>query len=507
MINDLVWTLSILGQTVTLQPGEVVCDQNITPLRWTVAGITTVGTLFCLWVVWKNAAAEVGLSGLSRSRLEAMREKNAKRADLLANLIESSVQVGSVISVATTASLIAAAALAISAIHQFNLYGIEVTLLMLIFIFIVLTLARTLPKGIAYNDPERAALKHSGFIRAETAILRPIISLINHITNGLLRWRNLKPLPPNAVVTREEVVLLANLSEEEGIIESESTDMIRGIFQFSDRMVREVMRSRMDIQAIPLGATLEQALDIINASGKSRLPVLAPDLDHLKGLLYAKDLLKYLRQNPRPPFDLASLVRKPYYVPETKKIDELMGEMRQQHVHIAIVVDEYGGTAGIVTIEDLLEEIVGEIQDEYDAETDAYERVSDNEVILDARLNLGDVNDLFGTSWEAPDIETIGGFVYDRLGKIPLEGDTLYVDDTGRRVKVNPDNTIELEPESDAPYPTSLYKITVSRATGQRLRQLRVQQTTAPSPPKPPEPERMTGDLRRKRVSGKLPDS
>jgi putative hemolysin len=505
MSNDLVWTLGFLGQTVTLQPGEVVCDQNITPLRWTTAGIATLGTLFCLWVVWKNAAAEVGLSSLSRSRLQALREKNAKRAELLATLIESSVQVGSVISVATTASLIAAAALAISAIHQFNLYGLEVTLLMLIFIFIVLTLARTLPKGIAYNDPERAALKHSGFIRAETMILRPIISLMNNITNGLLQWRKLKPLPPNTVVTREEMVLLANLSEEEGIIEQESTDMIRGIFQFSDRMVREVMRSRLDIQAIPLGATLDQSLDIINASGKSRLPVLAPDLDHLKGLLYAKDLLKYMRQSPPPPFDLASLVRQPYYVPETKKIDELMGEMRQQHVHIAIVVDEYGGTAGLVTIEDLLEEIVGEIQDEYDAETDAYERVSDKEVVVDARLSLGDVNDLFGTDWQAPDIETIGGFVYDRLGKIPLEGDTLHVDSAGRRVKIKPDNTIEVETDGDAPYPTVYYKITVSRATGQRLRQLHIQQIPAPRPLQ--EPERVTGDLRRRRVSGKLSDS
>ncbi len=208
--------------------------------------------------------------------------------------------------------------------------------------------------------------------------------------------------------------------------------MIRSIFEFGDTLVREVMVPRLDIKAVPSNASLNVILEAIIQSGKSRLPVYQPDIDHIQGILYAKDLLKYLHTGElQPQFSLGPLLRPAYYVPESKKVDQLFAELQNQRVHIAIIVDEYGGTAGMVTIEDLLEEIVGEIQDEYDSEAADLERIGPEEVLVDARLNLSDVNDELKTAWKSEEIETLGGFVYDRLGRIPVEGDELVVDRAG----------------------------------------------------------------------------
>ncbi len=470
------------GTTVTLKPGEVVCDQNITLLRLSVFAAAVIGIMLLLALLWINSAAETGLTNLSRYRLQNMRERHEKQARLIDELLNSPAQIASTVNILNTSCLMFITGLVILGAHQFNLYGPEVTAFVLVITFLTLSVSRVVPKGYAIHNPEGAVLRFSGFINTETKLLRPVVGLVHGAANMILRRANVPGLPSNSVVSEEEMAMLANIGEEEGLIETDERQMIRSIFQFGDTVVREVMRPRLDIKAASLNASLNEVLDLIIGSGKSRIPIYLPEIDHIQGILYAKDLLRYLRQGQGEAYDLKNLLRPAYYVPETKKVDQLFAELQKQRVHIAIIVDEYGGTAGLVTIEDLLEEIVGEIQDEYDTgETADFERLGPDEVLVDARLNLGDVNDFFNTIWEAEDIETVGGFVYDKLGRIPVENDQLLVDRAGRRLRFDDENHLEIDRQD---LPSSLlepltindyYRITVLKVSGQRLRQLRLE--------------------------------
>ncbi len=482
--------------TVTLKPGEVVTDQNITLGRWLAFSGSVLGMGLCLALLWVNSAAEAGLTNLSRQRIQAMRERLESRAQIIEELLNHPTQVASVLNLVDILCLILITALAITAIHQFNFYGVEVTIMVIVLAFVVMSLARTLPRGYALNRPERAALRFSSFINLEVRLARPLVWLVNKLANIVLRTANLQPIPAQTVVTEEEVGLLANIGQEDGLIQEDERALIEGVFQFGDTVVREVMWPRLDIKAIPSTARLEETLDRIISSGKSRLPVYEPDIDHILGILYAKDVLRYIRdRSENSPFDIKGLLRPVYYVPESKKVDQLFEELQKQRVHIAIVVDEYGGTAGLVTIEDLLEEIVGEIQDEYDSELPSFEHVGLDEVWVDARLNLDAVNQFFKTHWESEDTETIGGFVYDKLGRIPAAHDALIVDQAGRLLDVKVDGSTELakremsNEEEEEPI-TDYYRISVLKVTGQRLRQLRLQHIEAAPHPAPiPQPD------------------
>ncbi|MDB5080312.1 MAG: hypothetical protein JWP00_2236 [Chloroflexi bacterium] len=483
--GNVAFLYEILNQTVTLKPGEVVCDQNITAARLIVAGISVLGILLCLLILWINASVETGLTSLSRHRLQQMRDHHEPRAQLIEELLNHPAQITSALNLLHIICLMAITGLGILAIHQFNLYGPEVTVILIFMIFITMSVIRTGSKGYAMNHPDRPVLRFSGFLNTEVALMRPVVWMVHGLSNLLLRLFRQKPIPPNMVVSEEEMALLANIGEEEGLIESDERQMIRSIFQFGDTFVREVMIPRLDIKAIPSSASLDEALDVIISSGKSRLPVYQPDIDHIKGILYAKDLMGYMRRHPGEKIDLTTILRPAYYVPESKKVDHLFAELQKQRVHIAIIIDEYGGTAGMVTIEDLLEEIVGEIQDEYDTETPDFERISQHEVLLDARLNLGDVNDFFKTHWESEDIETIGGFVYDKLGRIPEEGDHLAVDREGNLITAS-ESQDPADKETDVTespaLPADYYLIRVDKVTGQRLRQLRLLHIFPPNP-------------------------
>jgi CBS domain containing-hemolysin-like protein len=243
-------------------------------------------------------------------------------------------------------------------------------------------------------------------------------------------------------VTQDEIKAMVDAGEEGGVIEENEKEMIYSIFEFGDTLAREVMVPRIDIVAVDAETPLLQALDVIMKEGHSRIPVYQGTIDNIIGLLYAKDLLVY-RKEGKHNVPLTSILRPAYFVPETKKVDDLLRELQARRVHMAIVVDEYGGTAGLVTVEDLLEEIVGEIQDEYDEEEPTVERVSDTEFIFDAGVNLDDVNDLLRV--ELPDTggDTLGGFIYAQLGRVAAVGDEIRVGDltitvlsvAGRRIR------------------------------------------------------------------------
>ena len=234
----------------------------------------------------------------------------------------------------------------------------------------------------------------------------------------------------------EELRSIVESEGESGVLEEGEREMIEGVFGFHDRIVREVMVPRVDMVAIDQSASLQDLLDLIRDKGHSRLPIYRESLDHIQGLVYAKDLLQILVS--RPEVDLATPIdqlltsqqegdlrftHEPYYIPETKKIDVLLNDLRSNKIRLAIVLDEYGGTAGLVTTEDLVEEIVGEIQDEYDEEEELHHWQVPGEVLIaNARIDIDDLNELLSTDLPRAGFETLGGFIYDHLGSIPAEG-------------------------------------------------------------------------------------
>jgi putative hemolysin len=287
------------------------------------------------------------------------------------------------------------------------------------------------PKTLALNFPERLALFVSRPIGLIQGLLSPIVWVVSRSSALLVRLLGGTEKPQGGYLSTEELKLLVETGSEQGQIEEEEKEMIHGVIELGDKRVHEVMVPRIGIRAVNVDDPIDEVLDMIVRAGHSRLPVFEESLDNIVGILYAKDLLPYLKGEGRThgPIDIRTLVRSPVYVPESKAVDELLHDMQTAKRHIAIVVDEYGGTAGLVTMEDVVEEIVGEIQDEYDREEAMVEPIaSDDELAfrLDGRVSMDDLRDLFDLSDDdEPDEEaydTVGGFVVHREGRIPLPG-------------------------------------------------------------------------------------
>lgn len=228
-------------------------------------------------------------------------------------------------------------------------------------------------------------------------------------------------------VTEEELHDLVEASEEEGLINEEESGMIRAIFALGETVVREVMIPRTDMACVSTDASVDDILATINSCGHSRIPVFEGTVDNITGVLYAKDLLKFWGGNSSE-LDIRTIVRPPFYVPETKNLEELLAEFKKRRVHIAIVIDEYGGTSGLITIEDLLEQIVGDIQDEYDIEEELLHPEPDGSAVVDAMLPIEEFEEHFNIVVEREKFDTVGGLIFHLLGRIPRIGDTAFVD-------------------------------------------------------------------------------
>jgi CBS domain containing-hemolysin-like protein len=234
-------------------------------------------------------------------------------------------------------------------------------------------------------------------------------------------------------VTEEEIQEMMNAGEEEGLINEEENEMIRSIFALGDTVVREIMVPRTDMACVPMDATVREVLSSIIACGHSRIPVFDGTIDNVVGLVYAKDLLKYWGMDESAVV-LKNILRTPYFIPETKNLEELLHEFKKKRVHIAIVIDEYGGTSGLVTIEDLLEQIVGDIQDEYDLEEEWLAEEADGNVVVDARLPIEELEEHFGIAIEREKFDTVGGLIFHLTGRIPAVGEE--VENDSIRLKV-----------------------------------------------------------------------
>lgn len=226
-------------------------------------------------------------------------------------------------------------------------------------------------------------------------------------------------------LTEEELQEIIEESEEEGIINEGEGDMLHSIFEFGDTIVREIMVSRTDMICCPTTAGFRVVLDAILKSGHSRIPIYEGSTDRIVGVVYAKDLLRYWGR-PEKDIAITRVMRTPFFVPETKNIQELLQDFRSKRVHLAIAVDEYGGTSGLITIEDLIEEIVGDIQDEYDLEEEWLQPQEDGSVIVDSRLNIEEFEEYFATEVEREKFDTVAGYVFNLLGRVPREGEEIH---------------------------------------------------------------------------------
>jgi CBS domain containing-hemolysin-like protein len=302
---------------------------------------------------------------------------------------------------------------------------LAIAIIALALVFLVLLLGEVIPRELAARRPEPFAFWAVYPMRAAALATTPIVRLVTAV-NRLLTGESDQPGHGLPFVIEEEIKTLVDAGEEGGFIEEEEKEMIYSIFEFGDTLAREVMVPRIDMVAIDVNTSILDALDVVIQAGHSRIPVYEETIDNIVGILYAKDLLRYWRGDTTH-LRLGDILRPVYYIPETKKVDELLQELQLRKVHIALVVDEYGGTAGLVTIEDILEEIVGEIQDEYDIEEAFIEVINEDEIIFNGRVDLDDVNHMMGLELPTDVSDTIGGLVYSDLGQVPAVGDKVRI--------------------------------------------------------------------------------
>jgi len=412
------------------------------------AGVALV--LFCLALVVFVAAAEAGLISISRARVRLMAGQGVRRAEILHSYMEERSSLLGAFALARNVAIVAGAALAVSVLTRERGHSWGLTAAIIVAALALFALLEAIPRALVARNPERWGLR-----------LAPFMGPFKLLFGGAGR---LLSIPVRAVArtpdaeAEEEMLRLMEIENDDGEIEDEERKMIRGVFGLEDTAVREIMTPRTDFAAVDTDATADEVVKLIIDRGFSRIPLYEKNADFIVGIIYAKDLFRYLAEG-RMPKQLRDVARTAFFVPESKRLDDLLTDMRKQRVHMAIVVDEYGGTAGLVTIEDLLEEIVGEIEDEYDRVEQNVVRISDDEALLDGRVSIDELNELFETKVDNADYDTVGGCVFHHLGRVPAVGDAvetggvkltvLSVD--GHRIKRLRVTRLEPAPEDEDP--------------------------------------------------------
>ena len=375
------------------------------------------------------ACSETALTRTNRIRAMTLAEEGKKGSRQLFRLVEHPEQfLNTVLLLVLLCHLAAASLVSILAERWAGALGV---LLAVVFeVVVIFVFAEAVPKTYAVQHPDRAALRVAPIIAA--VVRFPPVRLLSWaligLANVLVPGKGLKQGP---FLSEQELLAMADAAVEEDVIEREERQLIHHIIEFGDTIVREVMVPRPDMVAVEARATVDDALEVALSAGYSRIPVYELGIDDILGIIYTKDLMRAVRDG-KADEPVRELVRTANFVPETKRVAELLPEMQKQKAHMAIVVDEHGGVAGLVTLEDLIEELVGEIQDEYDVEEPPIEHLSDDELSVDARLPIDELGELLDVDFPEGDYDTVGGLLLDLLGHVPAEGES--VDFNGYRL-------------------------------------------------------------------------
>ncbi len=313
---------------------------------------------------------------------------------------------------------------------------ISVVIITLLLSYITLVFGELVPKRIAMSKAEPIAFGVVGILRVISIVALPFVNFLSFTTNSVLRLFGFNPDEEPNQVTEEEIRMMVDVGEEKGTIRETEKEMINNIFEFDNKLVSEVMTHRREISGIPVEATLAEVKKILKNEQYTRFPIYDDSIDNIVGIVHLKDLLKYYDQAKTKTFSLQKIMRKPYFVPESKHIDELFFELQKNNTHFAVVIDEYGGTAGIITIEDLIEEIVGDISDEYDEDEKLIAQISENTYDLNASIELEVLEERCGVDLPNEDYDTLSGFLIGLLGRIPLNHEQIDLEYEGILFKV-----------------------------------------------------------------------
>jgi putative hemolysin len=395
-------------------------------------------------------AAEIALVTLRHSRIDQLIDEGHRGARRVKRLVEDPARFLAVAQIGVTfvgflASAYAAVNLAerlaeaLKNVAVLNGYAGLLALLTITILLSCFTIVfgELVPKTLALAYPDRVALTLAGPLDFVGRVFAPLVNLLTWLTRTIAGGFG-AGVARQAQINTEELKLIVERGGETGILEAEEEQMISAVIEMGERRLHEVMVPRTDMLALPVTAGMDEAIDAFIREGHSRIPVYKDTIDEIVGVLYAKDLLPFLKGGQKP--DLHKLLRAPLFAPESMTIDDLLHKLQGRRVHLAIVLDEYGGTAGMVTIEDLLEEIVGDIQDEYDTEEPLTVRISDDEARIDGRASVDDLGELFNVDLagleDADEYDTVGGLIYHRIGGVPRPGDRVEIVEHGLSLTV-----------------------------------------------------------------------
>ena len=403
--------------------------------------IFKIVTLFAL--IFVNAffsMSEMAIVTLNDNKIDKMASEGNKKAKQIQKLTENTSSFLSTIQIGVTlAGFLTSATAAQSFAEMLTnaigktavvnvvpvgvIGGFSTVVITLIMSYFSLVLGELVPKKIAMNKPEKMAFMAAPILVFVAKITRPVVKFLALSTNGVLRLIGIDPHADEEVVTEEEIRMMVDVGGEKGVIEDVQIEMINNIFEFDDIDVADIMTHRTDMICIDVEEPLSEAVKLSIENGFSRIPVYEEDPDDIIGVLYIKDFLKYVGANLPKTKAIKDMMRPAYYVPETKRCGELFTEMTEKRVQMAVVIDEYGGTAGIVTLEDLLESIVGNIQDEYDQEDEEISIINDTVFEVDGITDIEEVEEHIGKTFPEGDYDTIGGYIISVLGFLPQDGE------------------------------------------------------------------------------------
>ncbi len=411
--------------------------------------LTAIGLVLFLLLDLITSAARSAFSNSSLARLLIQRENMVSRVNRTTQLLSNTPRTQASLNLfqSILRFLIAGLSLVLFVPWAVTQYQLPYSLGVILLASLVTFFLEWLIESQVSHHPETWAIRLSSYVRVLSQVMSPLLALPFLFISS-------SETNQEGGVTETELISLVEAGQEEGFLEQEEQRMIVSIFRLGDTLVREIMIPRIDILALDVNTPMDQTMDALQQSGHSRVPIYKDSVDNILGLLYAKDLLGIWREGKRE-VSLSDHLRPAYYVPEAKKADELLTELQAKRIHMAIVVDEYGGVAGLVTLEDIVEEIVGEILDEYDqAEEMVYQEINDGEYLFQGRIDLDDFNDIMGTQLPNSEADTLSGLIYSRIGRVPAAGDHVQIEGL---------------------------QLTVEQVSGQRIRKVRAQRLTSDS--------------------------
>ena len=376
------------------------------------------------------SSAETPLTMANKIRMRSLADEGNKRAKMVLWLSEHSSQMLTAILIGNNVVNLSASSLTTSIAYKFG--GSAIVIANAAITILILLFGEITPKTTATLYQEKVSLIYSPIIKTFTRIMTPLIFLINLLSRGVLALLHIDPSAQSRTMTESELRTIVDVSHEDGVIESEEKEMIYNVFDLGDAKAKDVMVPRVHVTFADINSTYDELINIFREDKFTRLPIFEDTTDNVVGTINMKDLLLY--DNTKE-FHIRDILRDAYFTYEYKNISELLVEMREAKFNIAIVLDEYGETAGLITLEDILEEIVGEIHDEYDEdEEDDVRELGTNEYIVEGSTNLDDLNDELGLQMESDDYDSLGGFIIEKLDRLPSEGDEVTTSDGVRLV-------------------------------------------------------------------------